>query len=173
MLATNIWEMTVTSTSRTARTRALLQVAAMRLFSEQGYDATAVEQIAREAGVSHMTFFRHFATNGVDLERAFFAMVHAADEAARKTRTRPPTGSQHESSPGSLIFRERVPHTRWADRADAAIDTAARPQWLSRQLISHPSDAAGVRPVVDALLVLLPGRRQALLLSPRSVMDPN
>ena len=32
----------------------------MRLFREQGYDATTVEQIAAAAGVSHMTFFRNF-----------------------------------------------------------------------------------------------------------------
>jgi AcrR family transcriptional regulator len=50
------------TTSKAARTRALLQETATRLFAEQGYDATTVEQIARTAGVSHMTFFRHFAT---------------------------------------------------------------------------------------------------------------
>ncbi|QZN87354.1 TetR/AcrR family transcriptional regulator [Cellulomonas sp. C5510] len=31
-------------------------------MTEQGYDATTVEQIAQRAGVSHMTFFRHFPT---------------------------------------------------------------------------------------------------------------
>lgn len=34
----------------------------MRLFLERGYDATTVQQIADDAGVSHMTFFRHFPT---------------------------------------------------------------------------------------------------------------
>jgi len=43
--------MAVTISSRTSRTRALLQAAALRLMSEQGYDATTVEQIALEAGV--------------------------------------------------------------------------------------------------------------------------
>jgi AcrR family transcriptional regulator len=41
-------------------TRDRLRVSAMRLFREQGYDATTVEQIAAAAGVSHMTFFRYF-----------------------------------------------------------------------------------------------------------------
>ncbi|MGH3734160.1 MAG: TetR/AcrR family transcriptional regulator [Micromonosporaceae bacterium] len=45
-----------------ARTRANLQEHALRLFLEQGYDNTTVEQIAAAAGVSHMTFFRHFPT---------------------------------------------------------------------------------------------------------------
>ena len=45
-----------------AETRQRIQEKAMRLFLEHGYDATTVEQIAAAAGVSHMTFFRHFPT---------------------------------------------------------------------------------------------------------------
>jgi AcrR family transcriptional regulator len=40
--------------------RERLVVAAVDLFSEQGYDATTVEQIATRAGVTKSTFFRHF-----------------------------------------------------------------------------------------------------------------
>lgn len=45
-----------------ARTRALIQSTALRLFREHGYDATTVEQIAREAEVAHTTVFRYFPT---------------------------------------------------------------------------------------------------------------
>ncbi|MFJ7231930.1 TetR/AcrR family transcriptional regulator [Streptomyces tendae] len=38
-----------------------LVVAAVDLFSEQGYDATTVTQIAQRAGVTKSTFFRHFS----------------------------------------------------------------------------------------------------------------
>src|SRR5271156_498014 len=38
-----------------------LVVAAVDLFSEQGYDATTVAQIAERAGITRSTFFRHFS----------------------------------------------------------------------------------------------------------------
>lgn len=49
-------------TSRSERTRRRLADCALRLFADQGYDATTVTQIAAAARVSHMTFFRHFPT---------------------------------------------------------------------------------------------------------------
>ena len=45
-----------------ARTRAALREHALRLFGEQGYHATTVEQIAAAAEVSPSTFFRYFPT---------------------------------------------------------------------------------------------------------------
>ena len=48
------------------RTRAAMRTevseVAFRLFAEQGYDSTTVEQIAAEAGLSRTTFFRYFGT---------------------------------------------------------------------------------------------------------------
>ncbi|HEY2579506.1 MAG TPA: TetR family transcriptional regulator [Streptosporangiaceae bacterium] len=45
-----------------ARTRAAIRQHALRLFREQGYSATTVEQIAEAAEVSPSTFFRYFPT---------------------------------------------------------------------------------------------------------------
>ncbi len=45
-----------------AKTRAAIREHALRLFREQGYEATTVEQIAEAAEVSHTTFFRYFPT---------------------------------------------------------------------------------------------------------------
>ncbi|HXS66932.1 MAG TPA: TetR family transcriptional regulator [Streptosporangiaceae bacterium] len=45
-----------------ARTRASIREHALRLFREQGYDATTVDQIAEAADVSPSTFFRYYPT---------------------------------------------------------------------------------------------------------------
>lgn len=45
-----------------ARTRAAIRTEAFRLFDEQGYNETTIEQIADAADVSPSTFFRYFPT---------------------------------------------------------------------------------------------------------------
>ena len=55
MLVTNI-----ISVTKAERTRAALFRAALELFDERGYDSTTAAAIANRAGVSEMTFFRHF-----------------------------------------------------------------------------------------------------------------
>ena len=44
------------------RTRDAIQREAMRLFQEQGYEATTIEQIAAAADISPSTFFNYFPT---------------------------------------------------------------------------------------------------------------
>ncbi|WP_166851013.1 TetR/AcrR family transcriptional regulator [Isoptericola sp. BMS4] len=54
--------MAALTTPRALRTRARILDAALDLFEHQGYDATTVTQVADAAGVTQMTFFRHFPT---------------------------------------------------------------------------------------------------------------
>ncbi|MGW4736998.1 mycofactocin system transcriptional regulator [Nocardia xishanensis] len=64
-------------TTRTTRgrprgtTKRELEVIAMRLFTEQGFDDTTVEQIAAAAGISGRTFFRYFPTKAEVLWHQF------------------------------------------------------------------------------------------------------
>jgi AcrR family transcriptional regulator len=65
-----------------ARTRAAIREHALRLFREQGYRATSVEQIAAAAEVSAATFFRYFPTKeDVVLQDDFDIVTLAALEA--------------------------------------------------------------------------------------------
>jgi len=47
---------------RAEETHQRIQDTAIRLFTERGFDNVTVEEVAGAAGVSHMTFFRHFPT---------------------------------------------------------------------------------------------------------------
>ncbi|MEO8830352.1 TetR family transcriptional regulator [Lapillicoccus sp.] len=69
-----------------AKTKAAIQDHALRLFKEQGYAQTTVEEIAAAAEVSPSTFFRYFATKDetvltdlVDTE-TFQMMIDAPEE---------------------------------------------------------------------------------------------
>src|SRR5450432_3257165 len=64
-----------------ARTRAAIRQHALRLFREQGYAATTVDQIAAAAEVSPSTFFRYFPTKeDVVLQDDFDVLALAAFE---------------------------------------------------------------------------------------------
>ncbi|HEX6482773.1 MAG TPA: TetR family transcriptional regulator [Ktedonobacteraceae bacterium] len=65
-----------------AKTRAAIQRHALRLFQEQGYESTTVEQIAEAVEISPSTFFRYFPTKeDVVLYDDFDPLLFAAFEA--------------------------------------------------------------------------------------------
>ncbi|MEU7040159.1 TetR family transcriptional regulator [Streptomyces varsoviensis] len=80
------------------QTRQAIRRAAYRLFKEQGYDATPVDQIAAAADVSPSTVFRYFPTKeDIVLTDEYDAPMRAALEA------RPPDESPMESIRHSVL----------------------------------------------------------------------
>lgn len=74
---------------KTVATRQRLLDTALDLFEAQGYSATTVDDIAQRAGVTAMTFFRHFRTKeAVVLEDHFDPVI--AESVAHQSATLPP-----------------------------------------------------------------------------------
>lgn len=70
-------------------TREALRRAALELFAERGFDAVSVAEVAREVGVSHMTFFRHFPTKESVVVADMFDPVIAGAVAAQPAQLPP------------------------------------------------------------------------------------
>jgi len=68
-------------TSRAGQTRSAIVTAALRLFRENGYDATTMRAIAAEAGVSTGNAYYYFASKE-ELIREFYARNQAEHAAA-------------------------------------------------------------------------------------------
>ncbi len=120
-----------------------LEHAAIELFSEQGFEATTVAQIADRAGLTERTFFRHYAdkrevlfAGGDEFQRVFVEAVTAAPA---------------ESAPlaavvqGALAVGELLDTLRgrefagWRHRI-----IAANPELQERELMKLASVAAGL-----------------------------
>jgi len=142
--------------NRTDRTRATLQRCALELFLQDGYDATTVAAISRAAGVSQMTFFRHFPTKeSVVLDDPYDPII--AERVA--------------AQPVTLPALERVRRglaQAWADVPEP-VDSAARAR--IRLVAGHPGLRTRMwenthrteRAVVDALLAGGVPRPQAVV----------
>ncbi|MEV7042627.1 TetR family transcriptional regulator [Amycolatopsis sp. NPDC051061] len=94
-----------------ARTRAAIQRHALRLFREQGYSATTVDQIAAAAEISPSTFFRYFPTKEATvLYDAFDPLLIAA------TFAQPAELSPLAALRATVdIIREQVSGEEWKD----------------------------------------------------------
>ena len=142
----------VTGTDRRARrkaaTRRAIQEHALRLFLEKGYEATTVEEIARAAGVSHMTFFRYFPTKeDVVMEDEYDPMIfeliaaRPPDEPAiDKIRYafREGLSRVYAADRDALLVRTRLILSTPALRARLWEQQAATGRLIARALAVHP-----------------------------------
>ena len=96
MLVTNIHGMG----ARADRTRERLLTAALELFAERGYDATTAGEIAARAGVTEMTFFRHFPSKASLLvddpyDPLIGAAIHRQPSNSTRSAGRPGASVRH------------------------------------------------------------------------------
>jgi AcrR family transcriptional regulator len=148
-----------------AKTRAAIQRHALRLFREQGYEATTVEQIAEAAEVSPSTFFRYFPTKedvvlydpfdpvliaAFEAQPAELTPMQAMREAMRATfaaMSREDMAEQWER--GILILS--IPDVRMRTLDDVLGTSKQLTELIAKRVGRHPDELA-VRTFVGALI---------------------
>jgi AcrR family transcriptional regulator len=154
-----------------AKTRAAIQEHALRLFREQGYHETTVEQIAAAAEVSPSTFFRYFptkedvvlfdATDPIGLEKlAQQPLDISLPEALRRTMHEVYEGLSEEQLQREFERQElamSVPELRARSIAMFADSIDFMTPLLAERLGRRPDDVA-VRTVCAAIMGAIMGQ---------------
>ena len=153
-----------------AKTRAAIQRHALRLFREQGYEATTVEQIAEVAEVSPSTFFRYFPTKedivlyddldplliaAFEAQPAELSPIQALRRALRQVFASLPAAETEQQWERSRLILE-VPELRMRmlDQLAEAVQQIAEP--LARR-VGRRADDFAVRTYAGAMIgALLP-----------------
>ena len=152
----------------------LLRRTALRMFTERGFDAVPVTAIAKAAGVSHMTFFRHFPTKEAVVVSDLFDPFIAEAVRAQPQRWRPLTRAvrglvaamSQESAREEMSSREFYERVRLAVRTPslaAAVRTAGQQteRAIAEALIVPGVDGAAARAAAGAVM----GAASSLLLT--------
>lgn len=120
-----------------------LRIAAIELYSEQGYDATTVEQIAERAGVTERTFFRYFSDKREVLFQGSQQLEHAivANIAAARPDDDPFESVVAAMAAGASIFPDRD-YTRRRAATIAANPSLQEREQLKMHLLTEATAAA-------------------------------
>ncbi|MFC8277066.1 TetR family transcriptional regulator [Streptomyces sp. NPDC057271] len=147
-----------------AQTRRTIQEQALKLFLSQGYENTTVEEIAAAAGVSHMTFFRHFPTKEAVVESDDYNPLiiqlierRPSDEDALTTLHRAlakALESVYVSDKEALLVRTRLVLSTPALRARVWENQYATEQLLAQALAARRPKADTLRMRVTAAAAL-------------------
>jgi AcrR family transcriptional regulator len=169
-----------------ARTRWAIQEHALRLFAEQGYESTTVDQIAAAAEISPSTFFRYFPTKeDVVVQDEYDDLLIAAFRAAGAAQDYPlpplpPTAVQalmgvDEAEVAKSIQRSRLVLSVPALRARTVDNTLARFAEAVQGFAEgagRPIDDPGVQAFVGACIGgFLPLLLRWVSTEPRSDLD--
>jgi AcrR family transcriptional regulator len=112
--------------------RGRLELAALELYSERGYDQTTVAEIARRAGLTERTFFRYFADKR---EVLFYGAAMLQDWLVQGIEAAPPGRPPIDAVGASLeAVAVSLEERRDLSRQRQAI-VAATPELQERELI--------------------------------------
>lgn len=164
LLVTNIY-LVLSDVSRRERTRNELLERALNLFEVQGYEQTSAAQVAAAAGVSEMTFFRHFPSKDrVLLDDPYDTALVAAVAAqplgevplARTVRgLRSAWTAVPEPAVDVVRRRARVVANTSALRSAVARNNQRTEDAVTEQLVTDGCDQLEARVVVSAVLAAL------------------
>jgi AcrR family transcriptional regulator len=162
-----------------AKTRAAIQEHALRLFRDQGYAETTVQEIAAAAEVSPATFFRYFATkeDTVVLDRLDPVMIdlfrrqppELSPAEALRTAIREAIGAlsddewELESERQRLVMNAPELRVRMLDQLYAGIDLLAE---LAAERVGRSPDDFAVRAWAGAVVGVLMATYKAALDAP-------
>ena len=164
---------------KTERTRDGLLRAALELFEERGYGGTTVAAIAERAGVTEMTFFRHFPSkDAVLLSDPYDPLI--ADAILRMPSTSSPltaaiggiaTAWRSVEPPVSADVRERLRVVSQTPSLRAAIakNSAATEAAIASALVTRGTPATDARIAASATM----GALNAALLEWADGDDPD
>ena len=139
-----------------AKTHAAIQQHALRLFREQGYAATTVEQIAEAAEVSPSTFFRYFPTkedvvlydvldplmlNALRAQPADLSPIQALRGAFRAVAAAVPAEEMAQQRERAALFLS-VPELRAAALSELARSVELAADMVAERLGRRPDDFA-------------------------------
>jgi AcrR family transcriptional regulator len=162
-----------------AKTRAAIQEHALRLFRDQGYAETTVQEIAAAAEVSPATFFRYFPTKEdtvvldrldpviIDLFRKQPAELHPTEALRVALRqsldTLTPQEWELESERQRLVMNAPELRVRMLDQLYEGIDLLAR---LAAERIGRSPDDFAVRAWAGAVVGVVMATYEAALDAP-------
>jgi AcrR family transcriptional regulator len=134
------------------RTRLMIQAEAMRLFAEQGYENTRVDEIAYAAAISPRTFYRYFPTkedvvmwDEYDPTTLDFLERRPANEPFAETMRafiREAVGGLYRRDPEELLLRARLLLTVPELRARMMEEQRTAGQMLASWLAERQGPAA-------------------------------
>jgi AcrR family transcriptional regulator len=126
---------------------------AMRLFMEQGFENTTIEQIAAAVGIAPRTFFRYFATKE---DIVVGDLVRLGEVVKTALEARPPEEGPWDALTAALAALSDAP-----DKPSRALETAllttANPSLRARHLEKHLRWQELLVPEIERRLGIEPG----------------